>query len=77
MQIEEMSEFFTSRIDGYDEHMLNNVEGKEQNILEGEFYHYDTPCTIHNQIELLTKAGFKDVNMIWRVENTTIIVAKK
>lgn len=50
---------------------------KEQNILEGEFYHYDTPCTIDNQIKLLTKAGFKVVKMHWRMENTTIIVAKK
>lgn len=50
---------------------------KEQNIPEGEFYHYDTPCTIDNQIKLLTKAGFKVVKMHWRMENTTIIVAKK
>ncbi len=27
MQIEKMSDFFTSRVDGYDEHMLNEVEG--------------------------------------------------
>ncbi|WP_017416439.1 class I SAM-dependent methyltransferase [Clostridium tunisiense] len=50
---------------------------EEQNIPEGEFYHYDTPCTIDNQIKLLTKAGFKVVKMNWRMENTTIIVAKK
>lgn len=50
---------------------------EEQNIPEGEFYHYDTPCTIDNQIKLLTKAGFKIVKMNWRMENTTIIVAKK
>lgn len=50
---------------------------KEQNIPDGEFYHYDTPCTIDNQIKLLSKAGFKTVKMKWRMENTTIIVAKK
>ncbi|MPM46875.1 tRNA (cmo5U34)-methyltransferase [bioreactor metagenome] len=50
---------------------------EEQNIPEGEFYHYDTPCTIDNQIKLLTKAGFKVVKKHWRMENTTIIVAKK
>ena len=27
MGIEQMSDFFTARVDGYDEHMLNNVEG--------------------------------------------------
>lgn len=50
---------------------------KEQGILDGEFYHYDTPCTIDNQIEMLSKAGFKTAKMNWRVENTTIIVAQK
>lgn len=50
---------------------------KEQGIPDGEFYHYDTPCTIDNQIKLLTKAGFKTAKMAWRVENTTIIVAQK
>ncbi|EQB86772.1 cyclopropane fatty-acyl-phospholipid synthase-like methyltransferase [Clostridium punense] len=50
---------------------------EEQNIPEDEFYHYDTPCTIDNQIKLLTKAGFKVVKTHWRMENTTIIVAKK
>lgn len=50
---------------------------KEQNIPDGEFYHYDTPCTIDNQIKLLSKAGFKAVEMNWRMENTTIIIANK
>ncbi|MGO5064135.1 MULTISPECIES: class I SAM-dependent methyltransferase [unclassified Clostridium] len=50
---------------------------KKQNIPDGEFYHYDTPCTIDNQIKLLSKAGFKAVKMNWRIGNTTIIVAKK
>jgi tRNA (cmo5U34)-methyltransferase len=50
---------------------------KEQNIPPGEFYHYDTPCTIDNQIKLLSKAGFKTVKMNWRMKNTTIIIAKK
>lgn len=50
---------------------------KEQNILDGEFYHYDTPCTIDNQIKLLSEAGFKAVKMNCRMDNTTIIVAKR
>jgi hypothetical protein len=41
MTIEQMSNFFTARVDGYDEHMIKTVE------------------------------------MNWRMENTTIIVAKK
>lgn len=50
---------------------------REMNIPDGELYHFDTPCTIDNQIAMLKKAGFLSVKMVWRVENTTIIVAKK
>lgn len=50
---------------------------KEQGLDDNEFYHYDTPCTVENQIMLLKKAGFKDVTQILRVENTTILTAYK
>ncbi len=50
---------------------------EEQNLNDNEFYHYDTPCTIDNQIKLFKDAGFKTVKDVWRVENTTIIVTQK
>jgi tRNA (cmo5U34)-methyltransferase len=50
---------------------------KEQGILDGELYHYDTPCTIDNQIRLLCKAGFETVKESWRAGNTTIVIAQK
>lgn len=50
---------------------------KEYGIKDGEFYHYDTPCTISNQIDMFLKAGFNNAKMNWRVGNTTIIVAQK
>lgn len=37
----------------------------------------DTPCTIDNHIAMLKKAGFSSAEMVWRMENTTIIAAKK
>ncbi len=49
----------------------------EQNIQDSEFYHYDTPCTVDNQLKMLRIANFEKVEMVWRVENTTIIVAEK
>lgn len=49
----------------------------EQNITDGEFYHYDTPCTIENQLKMLRRAKFEKVEMVWRLENTTIIIAEK
>lgn len=50
---------------------------REQGIPDGEFYHYDTPCTVNNQLMLMHKAGFKTAGMCWRIENTTIITAQK
>ena len=50
---------------------------KEQDIAADEFYHFDTPCTVNNQLMILGKAGFEKVEMVWRIENTTIIVADK
>jgi len=48
----------------------------ELGITEG-FYHYDTPCTVENQIKMLHKAGFKSVEKIWQQESTAILLAKK
>lgn len=50
---------------------------REQNILENGFYHYDTPCTIENQIKMFKAAGFLNAEKVYRMENTTIIIAKK
>jgi SAM-dependent methyltransferase len=49
----------------------------EQGIVGDEFYHYDTPCTVDNQIELLRTAGFSSVEQVFRMENTTMLIAKK
>lgn len=50
---------------------------KEHNIPENEFYHYDTPCTVQNQIKMLLLAGFASAEKVFGVENTTIIMARK
>ncbi|MCH4239011.1 MAG: class I SAM-dependent methyltransferase [Oscillospiraceae bacterium] len=50
---------------------------KEQDIPDGEFYHFDTPCTIENQKTMLRKAGFSKVEFIWREGATTILKAYK
>jgi len=49
----------------------------ENGVKEGEFYHYDTPCTVENQIKNMEKAGFKSVKEEWREESAAIIRAKK
>ncbi len=50
---------------------------KEQGIPEDVFCHYDTPCTIENQIKMLKAAGFNSVEQVFRIENTTMLVARK
>lgn len=50
---------------------------KQLGIAENEFYHYDTPCTVKNQLSMLGEAGFQTAETVFRVENTTIIVAHK
>ena len=50
---------------------------KEMGIPDGEFYHYDTPCTIENQIKFFHAAGFKTAEKVFRIEGTTIIIAYK
>ncbi|MGB8455305.1 MAG: hypothetical protein WCD89_23605 [Anaerocolumna sp.] len=50
---------------------------KELGIPNTAFYHYDTPCTITNQIAMLTYAGFLDIEKVFRIANTTILVARK
>lgn len=61
-----------------DFHFSENLRiRKELNLNETEFYHYDTPCTIENQIKMLNSAGFRNVEKVYRSDNTTILVAHK
>lgn len=55
----------------------NEKKRKAQGISDDVFCHYDTPCTIENQIMLLKKAGFRTVKQVFRIENTTMLVAEK
>lgn len=49
----------------------------EQGLAGGQEYHYDTPCTVQNQKNLLSAAGFGKVSEVWRKGNTVILVAEK
>ena len=50
---------------------------KEQGITDNREYHYDTPCTVPNQINMLLNAGFVSACEVWRRENNVIIIAQK
>lgn len=49
---------------------------REHDIRETEYYHYDTPCTVDNQKQLLSAAGFLIVEQVFNIGNTVILVAK-
>ena len=49
----------------------------EQNIPEGDFYHYDTPLTVNTQISLLRSVGFVDIKKLFRISGTVLLTAKK
>jgi len=58
-------------------HAENARLRRELNIPQGEFYHFDIPFTVENQIAMFREAGFSAVEMVYRKGNETIIVAKK
>ena len=49
----------------------------EQGIAEDVFVHYDTPCTIDNQMKMLKAAGFAVVEKVFHIGNTVMLVARK
>lgn len=46
---------------------------KEHHIEESVFLHYDTPCTVENQMSLLEAAGFEQVTLLWEEGQTKMI----
>ena len=50
---------------------------REQNLSADEFYHFDIPCTVENQKKLLNGAGFAQVEEIFRIGGTVLLVARK
>ncbi len=71
-------DYMVERQEEEDFYYLENARiRKELGLSSEEFYHYDTPCTIDNQIAMLKDAGFLQVDKVFRIENTTILVAHK
>ncbi|MCB2360829.1 class I SAM-dependent methyltransferase [Clostridium estertheticum] len=60
-----------------DFHFNENKRVRSELGITDGFYHYDTPCTVENQIQMLNNVGFKSVEKMWQHENTTILLAMK
>lgn len=50
---------------------------REQGLEREKEYHYDTPCTVKNQIKMLLDAGFSQVRQVWQEGSTVVLTAKK
>jgi len=49
----------------------------DQGISDDREYHYDTPCTVANQIKMLYDAGFSCVKEVWRKDIAVVLLANK
>ena len=50
---------------------------KEQNLPDGEFYHYDTPLTVEHEKEALLAADFSSVEVLKNWDHTYTLKATK
>ena len=66
-------------VQALEDHYFSEYERfkKEQGLSDGREYHYDTPCTVANQLKLLLSAGFSSAEVVRQWKNSVIIVAKK
>ena len=55
---------------------LENLK-REQGITDDAFYHYDTPLTVEHEMEILTKAGFPQVEILKSWGSTHTVIAKR
>ena len=55
---------------------LENLK-REQGITDDAFYHYDTPLTVEHEMEILTKAGFSQVEILKSWGTTHTLIAKR
>ena len=48
---------------------------KEQGLSDDTFYHYDTPLLVGHEIDILRKAGFRDVRIMnqWGESTYTVL----
>lgn len=51
---------------------------KEQGLSDDEFYHYDTPLLVEHEMDILRRAGFRDVRIMkkWGESTYTVLSAQ-
>ena len=74
-----LTDYFAESEEMEKEYFQNLAElKKEQGLSDDVFYHYDTPLTVGHEIDILCKAGFRDVRIMkqWG-ESTYTVLAQK
>ena len=49
---------------------------EEQGVSENELFHYDTPLTVDHEVRILRRAGFSDVQILFKWGSTYTVLAK-
>lgn len=60
-----------------DFYFAENIRIRQEMGVRDGFFHYDTPCTVENQIRMLKEAGFKIVEKVWSKDSTVMLKAWK
>ena len=55
----------------------NEALRRGEGIADEAYYHFDTPFTVANQVDLLQKAGFTEIQKLFRMGGTVLLIAKK
>ncbi len=73
-----LTDYFAESEELEKEYFRNLAQMKqEQNLPEGDFFHYDTPLTAAHEIEILREAGFTEVRVMREWGSTCTILATK
>jgi tRNA (cmo5U34)-methyltransferase len=74
-----ISELLNENPQALEDEYFRNLEIliEEQGLDEKNEYHYDTPCTVPNQVKMLYEAGFSKVEIMHRFSNTTVLRCTK
>jgi tRNA (cmo5U34)-methyltransferase len=74
-----ISELLNENPQALENEYFGNLETliREQGLDGNKEYHYDTPCTVPNQVKMLYHAGFSKVEIMHRFGNTTVLRCSK
>ena len=73
-----LTDYFAESEELEKEYFRNLAElKKEQGLPDGVFYHYDTPLLVGHEMDILRRAGFRDVRIMeqWSESTYTVLAS--